>query len=74
MKGASMPNFCVRWQQPSGRTRVVIIIVIYVAAFHLAPHAALPLALGGLLSSWLTASPGRRFRLAYTAAGDDATW
>ena len=68
-----MPNFCIRWRQPSGRTRIVIIIVIYVAAFHLTPHAALPMALGSLLSNWLFAKPGR-FRLAYTAAGDDTSW
>jgi hypothetical protein len=68
-----MPNFCIRWRPPSGRSRIVIIIVIYVAAFHLTPHTALPLALGGLLGNWLTAKPGR-FRLAYTAAGDDQPW
>jgi hypothetical protein len=74
MKGASMPNFCILWRQPRARTRTIIIIVIYVTAFHLTPHAALPLALGGLLGNWLTAKPGR-FRLAYTsAAGGDTPW
>jgi hypothetical protein len=68
-----MPSFCVLWRQPRAHFRTIIIIVIYVMAFRLMPQAALPLALGGLLASWLAAEPGR-FRLAYTSAGDDPSW
>jgi hypothetical protein len=60
-----MPSFCILWRQPKTRARIII---IYLAALHLTPHAALPLGLGGLLGSWLTGEPGQA-RLAYAPAG-----
>ncbi len=67
-----MLDFCIRWRQPGTRIRIVIVIVVYVAAFQVTPHAAIPLALGGLMSNWLTAGSGR-YRVAHLMAGDGAS-
>jgi hypothetical protein len=49
--------FCVSLPRPGPRLRAVIIIVIYLGAFRLAPNDSVPLALGGFLGSLLAAQP-----------------
>jgi hypothetical protein len=43
-----------RWR-PGIWVRLVVVVVIYVAAAYLAPAVVLPLALGGCLGGWLRA-------------------
>jgi hypothetical protein len=43
--------------RPAPRLRAVIVIVIYLGAFRLAPNDSVPLALGGLLGSLVAAHP-----------------
>jgi len=38
-----MPTFCISLPRPGSRPRAVIVIVIYLAAFRLAPGDSLPL-------------------------------
>ena len=66
-----MPALCITWRLPRARTRAVIVIIIYVLAFHLAPLAdAVSLSLGGVLGAWLPPESARADRsLAATAAG-----
>lgn len=54
-----MTYLCVTWRQPGTRVRAVIIIIVYVVAFRLAPTMAVSLAIGGLLAAWLLAVPGQ---------------
>lgn len=55
-----MTVFSVTWRVPGWRVRTVIIIVIYLVAFRWAPHAAIPLAVGGTLGGLLAAEPEPR--------------
>lgn len=52
-----MRIFWVPLPRPGPRLRAVIIIVIYLGAFRLAPNDSVPLALGGFLGGLLTAQP-----------------
>jgi hypothetical protein len=52
-----MPVLSVRWRSPAYRVRAVIIVVIYLAAFHLAPQDWVPLAVGSVLGGLLAAEP-----------------
>jgi hypothetical protein len=59
-----MTMISVSWRPPAYRVRAVIIIVIYLAAFRLAPHEAVPLAVGSVLGGLLAAEPARSLRVA----------
>jgi hypothetical protein len=59
-----MPMLSVRWRSPAYRVRAVIIVVIYLAAFRLAPHDSVPLAVGSGLGGLLAAEPARPRRRA----------
>jgi len=48
-----MPIFCISLPRPGPRLRAVIVIVIYLAAFQVAPGDSIPLALGGALGGLL---------------------
>lgn len=48
-----MPIFCISVPRPGPRLRAVIVIIIYLAAFWLAPSDSVPLALGGALGGML---------------------
>lgn len=61
-----MPVLSVRWRSPGYRVRAVIIIVIYLTAFHLAPHDWVPLAVGSVLSGLLAAEPAGSRRVGRT--------
>jgi hypothetical protein len=52
-----MPIFCVSVPRPGPRLRPVIVIIIYLAAFRLAPGDSVPLALGGALGGMLALEP-----------------
>jgi hypothetical protein len=67
-----MQNLCITVRQPGARVRGVVVIIIYLTAFRLAPHADVPLALGGLLGGWLAAEP-RLPRLSYAGREGVAT-
>jgi hypothetical protein len=54
-----MPKLSVTWRRPVYRVRAVIIIVIYLGAYRLAPHDAVPLAAGSVLGALLAAEPAR---------------
>jgi len=57
-----MPAFSITWPQPGVRIRIIIVIVVYVATFYLAPHETMPLAIGSLLGGLLMAEPARSRR------------
>lgn len=52
-----MPTFCISLPRPGSRQRTVIVIVIYLAAFRLAPGDGMPLAIGTALASLLAIEP-----------------
>jgi hypothetical protein len=52
-----MRAFCVSLPRPGPRLRAVIVIVIYLGAFRMAPNDSVPLALGGFLGSLLAVQP-----------------
>jgi hypothetical protein len=56
-----MPVLSVCWRRPSYRIayrlRVVVIIVVYLSAFHLVPRASVALAAGSLLGLLLGGEP-----------------
>jgi hypothetical protein len=52
-----VPRLSVTWCPPVYRVRIVIIIVVYLGAFRLAPHDAGPLAAGSILGGLLAAEP-----------------
>jgi hypothetical protein len=52
-----MPTLCISLPRPGSRQRTVIIIVIYLAAFRLAPGDSLALAVGTALTSLLAIEP-----------------
>jgi hypothetical protein len=54
-----MPVLCIALPRPGPRLRAVVVIVIYLAAFRLAPGDTVPLALGGLLGGLLAIEPAR---------------
>jgi hypothetical protein len=64
-----MPIFCISVPRPGPRLRAVIVIIIYLAAFRLAPGDSVPLALGGALggmlaleAAWIQQAAGVRER------------
>jgi hypothetical protein len=54
-----MRIFCISVPWPGPRLRPVIVIIIYLAAFRLAPGDSVPLALGGALGGMLAFEPAR---------------
>jgi len=54
-----MPVFCISVPRPGPRLRAVIVIIIYLAAFRLAPGDSVPLALGGALGGMLALESAR---------------
>ena len=59
--------FRVCWRMPGYRVRAVIVIVIYLCVFRLAPHASVPLTGGAVLGSLLAAAePSRTGRAVAT--------
>jgi len=52
-----MPIYCISLPRPGPRLRAVIVIVIYLVAFRLAPGDSVPLALGGALGGLLALEP-----------------
>jgi hypothetical protein len=52
-----MPSYCISLPRPGPRLRPVIVIIIYLAAFKLAPGDSVPLALGGALGGLLALGP-----------------
>jgi hypothetical protein len=52
-----MPTLCISVPRPAPRLRAVIVIIIYLAAFRLAPGDSVPLALGGALGGMLAIEP-----------------
>jgi hypothetical protein len=68
-RGHYVPDFYITWRQPGVRVRAVIVIVIYVMSFRLAPHLAIPLAASGLAGGWLATVPTRPRLTYYTAGG-----
>jgi hypothetical protein len=46
-----MPIFCISLPRPGPRLRAVIVIVIYLVAFRIAPGDSIPLSLGGILGA-----------------------
>jgi hypothetical protein len=47
------------WPRPGVRTRVMIIVIIFLVSARWAPDAVLPLGLGAGLAAWLPAGEGR---------------
>jgi hypothetical protein len=58
-EGQQMSVLCIPIPRPDMRIRAVIVIVIYLAAFRIAPGASVPLALGGVLGCLLAVEPAR---------------
>lgn len=58
-----MPTFCISLPRLGSRQRAVIVIVIYLAAFRLAPGDGVPLAVGSLLAGLLAIEPAPADRL-----------
>jgi hypothetical protein len=52
-----MPVFCISVPRSGPRLRAVIVIIIYLAAFRVAPGDGVPLALGGALGGMLALEP-----------------
>jgi hypothetical protein len=52
-----MPSYCISLPRPGPRMRAVIVIIIYLAAFKIAPGDSVPLALGGALGGLLALEP-----------------
>jgi hypothetical protein len=52
-----MPTFCISMPRLRSRPRAVIVIVIYLTAFRLAPGDSLPLAVGTVLAGLLAIEP-----------------
>jgi hypothetical protein len=52
-----MEILCIPLPRPGPRLRAVIVIVIYLATFRLAPGNTVPLAAGGALGVFLAAEP-----------------
>lgn len=65
-----MPTFSVTWPQPGRRTRVVIVVIIYVCVIRFMPHDAMPVIIGSLFSRVLTADSSTAALDAATAEGD----
>jgi hypothetical protein len=64
-----MPIFCISIPRPGPRLRVVIVIIIYLAAFRFAPDDSVPLAFGGALGGLLALEPAWAFRAEATGEG-----
>jgi len=64
-----MQVFSITWRQPGWRIRMVIIIIVYVGAFRLAPHEVVPLGLGGTLGGLLGMEPARTEQAGVTPGG-----
>jgi hypothetical protein len=47
-------SFACRWTGPGIWTRSIVIVVILVVVYRVAPEAVIPVGLGGWLGSWLT--------------------
>jgi hypothetical protein len=65
-----MPVLSICWRRPAYRARIVIIIVVYLSAFRLAPHESVALAAGGVLGTLMAGLPARprrprRIQVAY---------
>jgi hypothetical protein len=58
-----MPTFCISLPRLGPRLRAVIVIVIYLAAFRLAPGDSVPLAVGSVLAGLLAIEPAPPERL-----------
>lgn len=54
-----MPTLSIKWRQSAQPTRVVIIVVIYLAVFRYLPQESIPLILGSLIAPALVVDPGK---------------
>jgi hypothetical protein len=61
-----MPTLSIKWRQSGQPTRVVIIVVIYLAVLRFLPQETMPLVLGSLIARALVVKPNERARASAT--------